>query len=125
MAPSPLSHLPPCLQVPVYFVWVQKTSYLSYAFSALVEREFVKVTFYDPATGQRVSKLLLVARAVRRFFRGRASHAQPALRLYAASLRPTLLQDCASTSSASRPSWTRAPARRRTWKPSHRSVFNT
>ncbi|GLI71094.1 hypothetical protein VaNZ11_016163 [Volvox africanus] len=40
--------------VPVYFRWVQKTSYLTYAYSALVEREFSHVTFYDQATGATI-----------------------------------------------------------------------
>lgn len=41
-------------KIPVYFVWVQKTSYLTYAFSALTENEFSKVSFVDPATGDVV-----------------------------------------------------------------------
>ena len=45
---------PPVPQAPVYFVWVQKASYLSYAFSALIENEFTKVAFIDPTTGERV-----------------------------------------------------------------------
>lgn len=40
--------------MPVYFRWVQKVSYLTYAFSALVEREFSHVTFVDKITGQKV-----------------------------------------------------------------------
>ncbi|GIL61808.1 hypothetical protein Vafri_18548 [Volvox africanus] len=40
--------------VPVYFRWVQKTSYLTYAYSALVEREFSHVTFYDEITGETI-----------------------------------------------------------------------
>ncbi len=38
----------------MYFVWVQKTSYLTYAFAALVEKEFSQIEFYDPKTGDMV-----------------------------------------------------------------------
>ncbi|GIL85953.1 hypothetical protein Vretimale_9015 [Volvox reticuliferus] len=40
--------------VPVYFRWIHKVSYLTYAFSALVEREFSHVTFYDDTTGEAI-----------------------------------------------------------------------
>ncbi|GLC42363.1 hypothetical protein PLESTM_001325100 [Pleodorina starrii] len=40
--------------VPVYFRWMQKTSYLTYAISALVEREFSHITFRNEATGEVV-----------------------------------------------------------------------
>ncbi|GFR41627.1 hypothetical protein Agub_g2354, partial [Astrephomene gubernaculifera] len=42
------------VKIPIYFVWVQKTSYLTYAYSALVEREFSHITFRDKDTGEVV-----------------------------------------------------------------------
>ncbi|KXZ50553.1 hypothetical protein GPECTOR_16g728 [Gonium pectorale] len=40
------------VKTPIYFVWVQKTSYLTYAFSALLEREFSDISFRDADTGE-------------------------------------------------------------------------
>ncbi|PNH03162.1 ATP-binding cassette sub-family G member 1 [Tetrabaena socialis] len=41
-------------KVPVYFVWVQKCSYLTYAFSALLERELSHITLRDPDSGELI-----------------------------------------------------------------------
>ncbi|KAG2497027.1 hypothetical protein HYH03_005030 [Edaphochlamys debaryana] len=40
--------------VPVYFEWIHKTSYFTYAYSALIETEFSKTSFVNPQTGQVV-----------------------------------------------------------------------
>ncbi|KAG2497031.1 hypothetical protein HYH03_005034 [Edaphochlamys debaryana] len=40
--------------VPVYFEWIHKTSYFTYAYSALMETEFSKTSFVSPQTGQVV-----------------------------------------------------------------------
>ncbi|PNW84101.1 hypothetical protein CHLRE_04g220850v5 [Chlamydomonas reinhardtii] len=45
------------VKTPVYFVWVQKLSYFTYAFSALLDTEFAKISFVDPATGDTVPGL--------------------------------------------------------------------
>ncbi|KAG2423172.1 hypothetical protein HXX76_010940 [Chlamydomonas incerta] len=37
------------VKTPVYFVWVQKMSYFTYAYSALLDTEFSKVSFVDAA----------------------------------------------------------------------------
>jgi hypothetical protein len=38
-------------QIPVYFIWVNKISYLTYAFAGVVGSEFQGLTLYDPTTG--------------------------------------------------------------------------
>ena len=59
LAPRPCAvlHAHTHVQTPVYFVWVQKLSYFTYAFSALLDTEFAKISFVDPATGDTVPGL--------------------------------------------------------------------
>ncbi|KAG2499529.1 hypothetical protein HYH03_002475 [Edaphochlamys debaryana] len=42
------------VKTPVYFVWLQKTTYFTYAYTSLVELELSSITLTDPATGQTV-----------------------------------------------------------------------
>jgi hypothetical protein len=42
----------PLLQIPVYFIWVNKISYLTYAFAGVVGSEFQGLTLVDPSTGE-------------------------------------------------------------------------
>jgi hypothetical protein len=45
-------------QIPVYFIWVNKISYLTYAFAGVVGSEFQGLTLYDPTTGLLIGVLL-------------------------------------------------------------------
>ncbi|KAL6761569.1 P-loop containing nucleoside triphosphate hydrolase protein [Haematococcus lacustris] len=51
-------------KIPVYFIWVNKASYLTYAFSALVTSEFDGLTFHDPTTGASVPGLQAIPSAI-------------------------------------------------------------
>lgn len=50
-------------KIPIYFRWVNKASYLTYAFAGLSRNEFSGLTLYD-AQGQAVDGLSVVPHAV-------------------------------------------------------------
>ncbi len=42
------------MQVPVYYNWAMRSSYITYAYTCLVSHEFQHLTFVNPVTGALV-----------------------------------------------------------------------